>query len=222
MRQTIRHSATERPRETLHTMQTDLDYVVQLLGFGSFLWLGCYVLARSETQAASRLAGLTMLAQACFFFSSALVSRQEGEQTTILTLRLFWWDSVLPAAMWYHLTTRLLGADVELRRRPVILSLYAVAVLGVLAGTATNLLLDSASARPVAFDPRRYEVTAGPLYPFFTLYVLCAASLGFANLLALVRRHLWGNFVFPTSRSDPDVVLVPRATLAQLAHAACY
>jgi DDE superfamily endonuclease len=44
----------------------------------------------------------------------------------------------------------------------------------------------------------------------------------FSDLLALVRRHLWGNFVFPTSRSDPDVVLVPRATLAQLAHAACY
>jgi hypothetical protein len=44
----------------------------------------------------------------------------------------------------------------------------------------------------------------------------------FSDILALVRRHLWGNFVFPTSRSDPDVVLVPRATLAQLAHAVCY
>lgn len=44
----------------------------------------------------------------------------------------------------------------------------------------------------------------------------------FSDILALVRRHLWGNFVFPTSRSDPDVVLLPRATLAQLAHAACY
>lgn len=44
----------------------------------------------------------------------------------------------------------------------------------------------------------------------------------FSDILALVRRHLWGDFVFPTSRSDPDVVLLPRATLAQLAHAACY
>jgi hypothetical protein len=44
----------------------------------------------------------------------------------------------------------------------------------------------------------------------------------FSAILALVRRHLWANFVFPTSRSDPDVVLLPRATLAQLAHAACY
>lgn len=44
----------------------------------------------------------------------------------------------------------------------------------------------------------------------------------FSDILALVRRHLWGNFRFPTSRSDPNVVLLPRSTLAQLAHAACY
>jgi hypothetical protein len=44
----------------------------------------------------------------------------------------------------------------------------------------------------------------------------------FSEVLALVRRHLWGNFLFPTSPSDPDVVLLPRATLAQLAHAVCY
>lgn len=43
----------------------------------------------------------------------------------------------------------------------------------------------------------------------------------FSDILALVRQNLWGNFVFPTSCSDPDVVLLPRATLAQLAHAAC-
>jgi hypothetical protein len=44
----------------------------------------------------------------------------------------------------------------------------------------------------------------------------------FRDILALVRRCLWGNFDFPTSRSDPDVVLLPRATLAQLAYAVCY
>jgi hypothetical protein len=44
----------------------------------------------------------------------------------------------------------------------------------------------------------------------------------FSDVLALVRRHLWGNFIFPTSPSDPDVVLLPRSTLAQLAHAVCY
>ena len=44
----------------------------------------------------------------------------------------------------------------------------------------------------------------------------------FSDVLALVRRHLWSDFIFPTSPSDPDVVLLPRSTLAQLAHAVCY
>jgi hypothetical protein len=44
----------------------------------------------------------------------------------------------------------------------------------------------------------------------------------FSDVLTLVRWHLWGNFIFPTSPSDPDVVLLPRSTLMQLAHAACY
>jgi hypothetical protein len=37
----------------------------------------------------------------------------------------------------------------------------------------------------------------------------------FSDVVALVRRHLWGNLTFPTSPSDPDVVLVPRLTLAR-------
>jgi hypothetical protein len=44
----------------------------------------------------------------------------------------------------------------------------------------------------------------------------------FSDVLALVRRHLWGHFTFPTSPSDPDVVLLHRSALAQLAHAVCY
>ncbi len=44
----------------------------------------------------------------------------------------------------------------------------------------------------------------------------------FSDVLAVVRRQLWGNFTFPTSPTDPDVVLVPSSTLARLAHAVCY
>ena len=44
----------------------------------------------------------------------------------------------------------------------------------------------------------------------------------FRDVLALVRRHLWGQETFPTSPTDPDVVLVPRSTLARLALAVCY
>ncbi len=44
----------------------------------------------------------------------------------------------------------------------------------------------------------------------------------FGDVLAVVRRHLWGNFSFPTSPTDPDVVLVPSSTLSRLANAVCY
>jgi hypothetical protein len=44
----------------------------------------------------------------------------------------------------------------------------------------------------------------------------------FQDVLAVVRWHLWGNFSFPTSPIDPDVVLVPRFTLSRLTHAVCY
>ncbi|MGZ3617607.1 MAG: IS701 family transposase, partial [Ktedonobacteraceae bacterium] len=47
-------------------------------------------------------------------------------------------------------------------------------------------------------------------------------SATFRDVLALVRRHLWGNVTFPTSLTDPGVVLVPRSTLERLSWAVCY
>lgn len=44
----------------------------------------------------------------------------------------------------------------------------------------------------------------------------------FSDVLALVRRELWGNFRFCTSPDNPDLLLIPRAVLEQLAFAVCY
>lgn len=44
----------------------------------------------------------------------------------------------------------------------------------------------------------------------------------FHDVLALVRRGLWGYGTFPTSPTDPAVVLVPRSTLERLSWASCY
>ena len=44
----------------------------------------------------------------------------------------------------------------------------------------------------------------------------------FCDVLAAVRRQLWGQQTFPTSKSRPDVVLVPRSTLEQFSLAVCY
>jgi hypothetical protein len=43
----------------------------------------------------------------------------------------------------------------------------------------------------------------------------------FRDVLAVVRQHLWGQGTFPTSPTDPGVVLVPRSTLERLALAVC-
>jgi hypothetical protein len=44
----------------------------------------------------------------------------------------------------------------------------------------------------------------------------------FSDVLATVRRHLWGGLTFQTSVTSPDVCLVPRTHLARLVQAACY
>ncbi len=43
----------------------------------------------------------------------------------------------------------------------------------------------------------------------------------FRDVLALIRRHLWGQGTFPTSPTDPGVVLVPHSTLERLWVAVC-
>jgi DDE superfamily endonuclease len=43
----------------------------------------------------------------------------------------------------------------------------------------------------------------------------------FRDVLAVVRQHLWGLGTFPTSPTDPDVVLLPRSTLERLSLAVC-
>jgi len=44
----------------------------------------------------------------------------------------------------------------------------------------------------------------------------------FCDVLATVRRHVWGGLTFQTSASHPDVCLVPRTDLTRLIQAACY
>jgi hypothetical protein len=44
----------------------------------------------------------------------------------------------------------------------------------------------------------------------------------FADVLASVRRHLWGEFSYATSGRDPDLLEIPRCELNRLAQAVCY
>jgi DDE superfamily endonuclease len=44
----------------------------------------------------------------------------------------------------------------------------------------------------------------------------------FADVLAAVRQHFWGDFSYSTSAHDADLVEIPRSELARLAQAVCY
>lgn len=44
----------------------------------------------------------------------------------------------------------------------------------------------------------------------------------FSDVLAVVRRELWGNFTYCTSDVDPAVLLVPRSHVDRFAYALCY
>jgi hypothetical protein len=44
----------------------------------------------------------------------------------------------------------------------------------------------------------------------------------FADVLAVVRRHLWGDFSSSTSAHAPDLVGIPRSELSRLVQAVCY
>ena len=44
----------------------------------------------------------------------------------------------------------------------------------------------------------------------------------FSDALALVRRQLWTQVIFPTSRCAPDRVKVPRAVVDHLTDLLCY
>jgi hypothetical protein len=85
------------------------------------------------------------------------------------------------------------------------------------------------------------ERTTPALFGLFSLVILLAQTLcpngqlplphsawyhkteaSFSDLLALVRRALWGNFNYQTSTLASDMVLIPRSDLERLAYAVCY
>lgn len=75
-----------------------------------------------------------------------------------------------------------------------------------------------------------YSVVAlltNALHPDGQVPIQCTAwyekpEATFADMLATVRRHLWGNFNYVTSPQDPDVRLIPEIDLFRLAQAVCY
>jgi hypothetical protein len=180
-RQRVQSSQVRRLIESgcIVSSETPL-FVVHLLGFALFLWLGLYVLSRGDGGAISRLTGATALVTSGLFGFGGLLEALHADSldVRINVDRLTWWTAVAPAAMWLHLSLRL---DVRRARapwrRPLIQAAYAAAAVLIVLGTFTNIVRDY--GRNGNLD------VAGPLYVVFAAYVLLCAGLALWNLIQI-------------------------------------
>jgi hypothetical protein len=157
-----------------------VQFLIQLLGFVGFLWLGLYVVARGMHDHVSRLAGITALTTSCLFLTGGIAATLHSIRPSlqIAFLHLMWWASVLPAACWLnlsmHLSPRIPGAW---WRRPAIYSAYAAAALITVLGTGTDLI------RASSHDGSRS--VSGPLYPLYAGFLFVCAGFAVVNLARL-------------------------------------
>src|SRR5262245_18781881 len=118
-------------------------YVVHLLGFAGFLWLGLYALSRGDGRQLSTLTGLAALCTACFFFAGGVLMAANGASWSVAINRATWWADVLPIALWLQLSLLLNPHGLAARaRRAVLWVSYGAATLLILVGTATNAIND--------------------------------------------------------------------------------
>jgi hypothetical protein len=155
-------------------------FVVHLLGFALFLWLGLYVLSRGDGGPVARLTGATALVTCGLFGFGGLLEALSSDALDVRMVvdRLTWWAAVAPAAMWLHLSLRLnTGFAAPPWRRPLIQTAYAVAAVLIVLGTLTNLVRD--------YGKNGNLDVAGPLYAVFVAYVLVCASLALLTLMRI-------------------------------------
>ena len=160
-------------------------FIVHVLGFAGFLWLGLYALARGDGKDIAAVTGIAALASACFFLSGGLLMALRGGPETVsvhLALnRATWWADVVPVALWLYLSLRLNPAAAQARWRAAVLWTTGVAgALLILFGTATNLVND--------YD--HVPVSAGPAYGLYAVYVLLCTGFAVVNFVQM--RHNTG------------------------------
>ncbi len=164
-------------------------FVLHLLGFCGFLWLGLYALTRGDRGRVSTLTGITAILTSGFFFQGGLLFAFRGgadADAAAALQRVDWWFNVAPVAFWLHLSMHL-NPRVKAAswRRPALRCAYAAAAALIVLGTGTDLIIN--------FDHR--PVGAGPLFILYAVYLLALTALAVFNL----------------SRIGTDVVGAPEA-----------
>ena len=159
-------------------------FLIQLLGYVGFLWLGLYILSRGDSGKIAALTGTTALLTACFFLLSGLTKRIPDLDALRTVDRAGWWAAVLPPVLWLHLSLRLNPGAVRPRlRQPAIALAYGAAALITLLGLATDLLRNYHD-RAATLD---VPTPAGPLYGLYVVFLLGCAGAAALNLLRMTR-----------------------------------
>jgi hypothetical protein len=153
------------------------NYLLHLLGFAGFLWIGLYVLARGDRGPIASLTGLTALATACYCFFSALSGVPGMGQHSVTFSRISWWASVLPATLWLHLSLRFNPHAAHAPwRTPVLWVNYPLGVTLAVLGSVSDVVRDYHHPVPTS------AAVAGPLFPIYIVYMVAAAGFAAYNL----------------------------------------
>lgn len=142
--------------------------IAEIVGFGVFFWLALYLLVRPavrSTLIALSVAGL--LGQAAYFLVAALTDTTADPIRFVALERWTWWTSVLPLAIWFHLSSLIARpirqpahAQTLLPRRAAIAYVAALLIITV---DAVSNLFNTYDATPVLVHP-------GPAYPIYLLF----------------------------------------------------
>lgn len=128
-------------------MQSIPLILIQVAGFGLFLWLACYLLIRASLrQPLIVIVIAALLIQAAFFAGNVITATIRDAQQLLFSERALWWTIVLPITLWFH-ASDLIARPIERisrsrstgLKRPLILVAYAAAMALGLLGNLTDL-----------------------------------------------------------------------------------
>lgn len=165
--------------------------IVQIIGFGAFTWMGCYLLVRASRRSPLIVLGVAgLLAQAVFFGYSALTDALTDPALFILLERLCWWSAVVPVAAWFGFCSLLarqtrqsppaspgLGGVRALADALV----YLAAGVLILLGSLTDLLMHVPTA--VLQAQGMLYLHPGPGYPLYIAYNTLVPAGALVNVL---------------------------------------
>jgi hypothetical protein len=157
-------------------MLHDPAVITQIIGFGSFTWLGLYLLVRAPRHAPLIvMSSIALFAQAAFFGYNAIADTSTSRSLFVGLERWFWWSTILPLAIWFHFSSLLVrqtrqrhaGANPSELPLPV-LAVYSWAGAMILVGSTSSLFVDYSSV--VQQADGTFYMFAGPAYPVYIVY----------------------------------------------------